>query len=1131
MRRPVNKAPSSGSHRAGHARRHSRLLSTKATSQDASYVYKRAAPSNAESSSGSHYAGNAHKRPRADDARKPPCTDNAHKRAAPSNEASSAGSHLAGNAHNRSRSEKTRKRLRTDNAHKRAAATTGIELPDVDTDCGPASTKPADVKQWLQSISHQMFDRDQVEEISKYIERAGTLGVLNLKFALSQPYYGVNGNTRCNIKARTAMREAAEILCEATFAPQINPSWSRDYYSAIENSFKDPAFKKCSFAQMLLTYSAELKKLKNSEDGLGLAELPIAFMINEIMRHALGSKISDDTEADTSGGSTPYCGKQFDFRKMTSDTIIKKINENHLVTSVQFYDAFARLLREAPRRWKIFFNDDDDKAGDDKIDRKGLAASSKPGEMIADNLWIIVGTLKGKEPSETGIGNSLYALIHMAICDAGDFKSPSSLRCDQDLGNRMETLAWFFAMGDAYHQLLFIRYILELHFISDVWDKLKVEQLRNVPMCTNIDELIQPGSCMTSHFSGRSLESRHNDFVHLYTYWTHPHNDRTKRAAATNGTEPGPASAVKRAAASNDAQSSTGSHCAGNAPKRVRLMDSKAKCKAKSPQSNDAICLKGKIVFLFADDDKMDCDLRSQLLPDKRPSLRTYEMPGFVQEFAAHIAIGADCESFAKRYTHVTKMTTGETNWQVWCNPNFWKIYSCQNIHLIPNWRYAFSMTLRRPTSCGDELQVVAVKTLKGPFGNDYFLSPRERQQVGNALFHLLFTAELPTLVLGNLGFELACLWELLKVYRRATKSDMDHYDLQIVTTEDQSLMSLFRDPTRPILGSQPILIDANASKRMMIMRLDAEESQIVKSVPFSLTSRTEHLLKLLQTPAQSSLAQVLLFPVVRKQRKKDEFHESGPVDMSSTLKLLDDALTLVQDARHHAGHETDDTPLSTTEFKKALDYLQAIFEAKMMTNKKLQAYIRILDQNLSRTTPKYPDAPWSTSMVIFNRETKQKIGSARRSAFKAWKWTLMGNTHFLHAVMRRGIFQLQDQQELVRALLEAKESSVDEHHADDVAASYRVLVQRDKLRADAVYARQQVKKAQKLLAAMKDGTKLTQAEDLLCAQFETGKLQRIRQEADEAYGHGQSVTRLSIEDAAVLRAFSDKLLDDYWRK
>ena len=54
---------------------------------------------------------------------------------------------------------------------------------------------------------------------------------------------------------------------------------------------------------------------------------------------------------------------------MTSDTIIKKITEAHLVTSDQFYEAYARSLREGPQRWRIFFNDNDDEAGDDKIDR------------------------------------------------------------------------------------------------------------------------------------------------------------------------------------------------------------------------------------------------------------------------------------------------------------------------------------------------------------------------------------------------------------------------------------------------------------------------------------------------------------------------------------------------------------------------------------------------------------------------------------------------------------------------------------------------------------------------------------------------------------------------------------------
>ena len=57
-------------------------------------------------------------------------------------------------------------------------------------------------------------------------------------------------------------------------------------------------------------------------------------------------------------------------------------------------------------------------------------------------------------------------------------------------------------------------------------------------------------------------------------------------------------------------------------------------------------------------------------------------------------------------------------------------------------------------------------------------------------------------------------------------------------------------------------------------------------------------------------------------------------------------------------------------------------------------------------------------------RQMKQKKRNDRRNAFKAWRWTLMGNVDF----------QLRDQQELASALLQAKQSSVDEHHADDVA-------------------------------------------------------------------------------------------------
>ena len=141
-----------------------------------------------------------------------------------------------------------------------------------------------------------------------------------------------------------------------------------------------------------------------------------------------------------------------------------------------------------------------------------------------------------------------------------------------------------------------------------------------------------------------------------------------------------------------------------------------------------------------------------------------------------------------------------------------------------------------------------------------------------------------------------------------------------------------------------------------------------------------------------------------------------------------------------------------------------------------------------------------------------------------------MGNVHFLHAVMRNGIFQLRDQQELARALLQAKESSVDEHHADDVEEPLRLVPNKDTLRAEAVHARQQVKKARKLLAASNSGAKLTASQQALCIELESGELERVRNQKDRAYGHGQSVTRLSIEQAAVLRAFSFNQLEEYFK-
>ena len=85
-----------------------------------------------------------------------------------------------------------------------------------------------------------------------------------------------------------------------------------------------------------------------------------------------------------------------------------------------------------------------------------------------------------------------------------------------------------------------------------------------------------------------------------------------------------------------------------------------------------------------------------------------------------------------------------------------------------------------------------------------------------------------------------------------------------------------------------------------------------------------------------------------------DGVQEVGPVDFSSTLQMLEDALMLVQQARHKVGHNHEGTCLSPTEFKQALDFLQRIFEENFMDNAKLKARICNLDERpaeLSRKT------------------------------------------------------------------------------------------------------------------------------------------------------------------------------------
>ena len=55
--------------------------------------------------------------------------------------------------------------------------------------------------------------------------------------------------------------------------------------------------------------------------------------------------------------------------------------------------------------------------------------------------------------------------------------------------------------------------------------------------------------------------------------------------------------------------------------------------------------------------------------------------------------------------------------------------------------------------------------------------------------------------------------------------------EMQIMTTDDQVLMSLFRDSFRPITGAEATEIVTNAPTRMMITRLDTDTPAPVHTV------------------------------------------------------------------------------------------------------------------------------------------------------------------------------------------------------------------------------------------------------------------------------------------------------------
>ena len=141
-----------------------------------------------------------------------------------------------------------------------------------------------------------------------------------------------------------------------------------------------------------------------------------------------------------------------------------------------------------------------------------------------------------------------------------------------------------------------------------------------------------------------------------------------------------------------------------------------------------------------------------------------------------------------------------------------------------------------------------------------------------------------------------------------------------------------------------------------------------------------------------------------------------------------------------------------------------------------------------------------------------------RRGAFKAWLRDRMGNAALFRAVVKHGFFDTRSLSEFMVAYHEMQDRG-DLHPTVETPPT-----ERESLRVEVVKARMKVSRARRLAVLDRP---LSPYEEDPVYKLEFGDLERIRQQADKAYGHGAEVPRLTME--AVLYRVSGNELDNYF--
>ena len=163
----------------------------------------------------------------------------------------------------------------------------------------------------------------------------------------------------------------------------------------------------------------------------------------------------------------------------------------------------------------------------------------------------------------------------------------------------------------------------------------------------------------------------------------------------------------------------------------------------------------------------------------------------------------------------------------------------------------------------------------------------------------------------------------------------------------------------------------------------------------------------------------------------------------------------------------------------------------------------------------------FDTCSDALSREEKTNLRNHRRGAFKAWLRDRMGNAALFRAVVKHGFFDTRSLSEFMVAY-HVMQDRGNLHPTVETSPT-----ERERRRAEALKARMNVSRARRLAVLYRP---LLPYEQDLVYKLEFGDLEKIRQQADKAYGHGAEVSRMTTMDA-VLHRVSGNELDNCFRR